>query len=221
MIRLLAVVAAVLVCLENHSGSAGDLALGQLSSMYHPDLSAKWRAAQRQISEDAARLSACRSETWMCSEDELRLQAIVDAGRARQGRARIGEINRSVNLAIRPTSDLRRFGVMDHWSGPLETIAAAAGDCEDYAILKLLALQEAGFALDDLQLMIVHDRVTRTDHAVAAVRLSGEWLLLDNRGFALVDLSQTSYRVLAQLPAETGGSGYAALAPVRLSRDLM
>ena len=147
----------------------------------------------------------------MCADDELRLAAITAAGQVRDGRARIGEINRAVNLAIRPVSDARRFGVADRWSGPLETIGAGEGDCEDYAILKLLALQEAGIARDDLKLVIVHDRIARSHHAVAAARLHGRWLLLDNRFLALVDLEHTHYRVLTQLGPDADGPHYAAV----------
>ena len=175
------------------------------------NLAMKWRAMQRRIAEDEARLGACRAEIWTCSDGELRFEAIVAAGRLRDGRARIGEINRAVNLAIRPVSDERRFGVADQWSSPLETISDGAGDCEDYAILKLLALREAGIANDDLKLLIVHDAATRSDHALAAARLDGRWLLLDNRRFALVDLEFTQYRLLAKLDPDTGGLHHAAL----------
>ena len=67
------------------------------------------------------------------------LDVIAD-GRAHDGRARIGVINRAINLAIRPTSDLAQWGVADRWSAPLETLASGRGDCEDYAIAKYVAL---------------------------------------------------------------------------------
>lgn len=159
----------------------------------------------------------------MCSEDEARFEEIIAAGRSREGRARIGEINRAVNLAIRPMSDERRFGVDDHWSSPLETVRAGAGDCEDYAILKLLALREVGFAPGDLKLLIVQDRASRNAHAVAAARLTGRWLVLDNRTLTLVDLEQTRYRLLAHLDQDTDRPHYAALGDADASpaRDIM
>jgi predicted transglutaminase-like cysteine proteinase len=174
-------------------------------------LAAKWQSVQRSFAEDESRLAACRADVWMCSDDEIRLEAIVELGRAREGRARIGEINRAVNLAIRPASDERQFGVADRWSGPLETIGSGQGDCEDYAILKLLALHQAGVARSDLRLVIVRDRVAQSAHAVAAVRLDGRWLLLDNRSLVLVDLEQTHYRVLAQLEPGADNLRYAAI----------
>ena len=53
-------------------------------------------------------------------------------------------INRDINMAIRPTSDLAQWGVTDRWSAPLATLASGRGDCEDYAIAKYVALREAG-----------------------------------------------------------------------------
>jgi predicted transglutaminase-like cysteine proteinase len=174
-------------------------------------LAEKWQGVQRRIADDESRFADCRAEAWMCSDAERRLEAIVDLGRAREGRARIGEINRAVNLAIRPVSDERQFGVADHWSGPLETIASGKGDCEDYAILKLFALQQSGFARSDLRLIIVSERAAQSAHAVAAVRLHGRWLLLDNRFLALVDIEQAPYRVVAQLEPDMDGRRYAAI----------
>ena len=51
--------------------------------------------------------------------------------------------------------------------------ASNAGDCEDYAIAKYVALQEIGIAAADLRLVVVHDEATKQDHAVAAVRYDG------------------------------------------------
>lgn len=198
-------------CLGISPAHADNRASYAIDTAPSPMLAAKWRTMQRRLAEDEARLGACRADIWTCSDDELRFEAIVAAGRLRDGRARIGEINRAVNLAIRPVRDERRFGVADQWSSPLETIGDGVGDCEDYAILKLLALKEAGFANDDLKLLIVHDAATRSDHALAAARLDGRWLLLDNRRFALVDLEFTQYRLLAKLDSDAEGLHHAAL----------
>jgi hypothetical protein len=76
---------------------------------------------------------------------------------------------------------MTHYGVVDLWATPLMTFASNAGDCEDYAIAKYFALREIGIAEQDLRLVVVHDRRTREDHAVAAVRYHGRWLVLDNR----------------------------------------
>jgi predicted transglutaminase-like cysteine proteinase len=210
MLRILGVIAAF-ICIVSPAKAVDERAAAPASETLASALVMKWQDVQRRIIDDEARLSKCRAAPWACNDDEMRFEAIVASGRAREGRARIGEINRAVNLAIRPVSDERRFGVVDRWSSPLETVSDGAGDCEDYAILKILALREAGVATDDLKLLIVYDRATRSDHAVAAVRLEGRWLVLDNRRFALVDLDVMPYRLLANLDPETEGVHHALL----------
>jgi predicted transglutaminase-like cysteine proteinase len=101
--------------------------------------------------------------------------------------ARIGVINRAVNLAIEPVSDMAQWGVPDRWSAPLETFATRKGDCEDYAIAKYVALTEAGIAADDVKLIIIRNTAANEDHAVTAVRLDGAWIILDNRWLSLVE----------------------------------
>jgi len=49
---------------------------------------------------------------------------------------------------------------------PARNLCYREGDCEDYAIAKYVALREAGFPQDDLQLVLVRDRAVRQDHAV-------------------------------------------------------
>jgi len=61
--------------------------------------------------------ASCRSQT------ALQFLDIVESGRNLDGRARLGEINRAINLAIKPMSDLALYGVEDVWSPPLNTLA--------------------------------------------------------------------------------------------------
>jgi predicted transglutaminase-like cysteine proteinase len=148
----------------------------------------KWRGVQRQLADELAQLAACESDRAGCASPEaLRFLAIVDAGRARDGRARFGEINRAINLAIRPGSDLATYGEPDVWSTPLATFARGSGDCEDYAIAKFVALAKAGVAPDDLRIVVMHDLLGGEDHAVVAARLDGHWLMLDNRRMAMIE----------------------------------
>lgn len=184
---------------------AGGVALADdefSSARHYPGLMTKWREIQSRMSEDAQHLAACRADPQVCHDEERHLAVILDSARDRQGRARVGHINRAVNLSIRPISDLARFGIADRWASPSETLQAGGGDCEDYAILKFLILREAGFADSELKLLIVRQPGSRTDHAVLAAKIEGEWLLLDNRRFSLVRLVDSSYRVLAQLQAD-------------------
>ena len=158
----------------------------------------KWLGLERQLDDERVQLALCDGDRENCvSPAALQLLAIVDIGRAREGRARLGEINRAINLAIHPMSDLAQYGQIDFWSSPLVTFAHAAGDCEDYAITKYVALRLAGVAADDLRLVVLHDTVRGEDHAVAAARLDGHWLMLDNNRMAMVeDADVRNYRPL-------------------------
>jgi transglutaminase-like putative cysteine protease len=88
--------------------------------------------------------------------------------------------------------DLEQYGAIDVWSSPLATLARGAGDCEDYAIAKFVALQRAGISPDDLRIVIMRDTIRGDDHAVAAARLDGQWLTLDNRRMAMIEDANVS-----------------------------
>ena len=107
-------------------------------------------------------------------------------GADRSGRARVGLLNRAVDLAISPVSDEIQWGVSDHWSDPFETLHANSGDCEDYAIVKYAALLLAGVSKDAVKIVVLRNRLPNEDHAVVAVRVDSQWLILDNRTLTLV-----------------------------------
>lgn len=178
-----------------------DLPVSQL-----PDgpLPTKWQDVARAIEAEARIIAGCRENMETCSSPAaLRFISIVSAAAARTGLARLGEVNRAFNLAIRPASDLSQYGVEDHWSSPLATLTAGAGDCEDYAIAKLVALHEAGVASDDLRLVILRETATGEDHAVLAARFDGRWRLLDNQTFVMIEDAELSkYQPLFAIDTE-------------------
>jgi predicted transglutaminase-like cysteine proteinase len=148
----------------------------------------KWLGVERELDDDLLVLALCEEDRVSCgSPAALQFLAIVDSAKARDGRARLGEINRAINLAIRPVSDLAQYGAIDVWSSPLNTFARGAGDCEDYAIAKFVALRLAGIPAEDIKLLILHDTLRNEDHAAVAARLDGRWLTLDNRRMAMVE----------------------------------
>jgi len=148
----------------------------------------KWQSLHGRLDDDMVQLALCDGDRDGCaSPAALRLLAIVDAGRQREGRARLGEINRAINLAIRAMSDEAQYGRIDVWASPLDTFRRGAGDCEDYAIAKFAALRLAGIAPHDLRILIMHDAIRGEDHAVTAARLDGHWLTLDNRRMAMIE----------------------------------
>jgi predicted transglutaminase-like cysteine proteinase len=199
-------------------GPASDLAAGTQLSPGHADLDRKsaepfgvfafrlsggglweiWLAVQRKLDDELVQLALCDGDRERCvSPAALRFLAIVDNAKAREGRARLGEINRAINLAIHPMSDLAQYGEIDVWSSPLLTFTTGSGDCEDYAIAKFVALRRAGIPPEDLRIVIMHDTIRGENHAVAAARLDGHWLTLDNRHMTMVeDAHIRNYRPL-------------------------
>jgi predicted transglutaminase-like cysteine proteinase len=153
----------------------------------------KWSVVKKKLRRESRIFTRCRADADACPPEAKRFLAIVDKALTREGWARIGEINRAINLNIRPVDDMKQYGVLDRWATPLMTFASNAGDCEDYAIAKYVALHEVGIDEDDLRLVVVHDHATNEDHAVAAVRYGGRWLILDNRTLDIrqdVDIAQ-------------------------------
>jgi predicted transglutaminase-like cysteine proteinase len=173
------------------------------SPVFWGGLVAKWQAVAHRIDDDRVQLALCDGDRDNCASNAaLRLLSIIDSGRQREGRARLGEINRAINLAIRPMSDLAQFGQEDVWSSPLATFYRGAGDCEDYAIAKYVALRMAGIAAEDLRIVVLSDTLRGEGHAVAAARLDGRWLVLDNNRMAMVeDMAVRNYRPLFVIDA--------------------
>ena len=148
----------------------------------------KWLGVERKLDDERVQLALCDGDREHCvSPAALQLLAIVDSARARDGRARLGEINRAINLAIKPMTDMAQYGQIDVWSSPLVTFTTGAGDCEDYAIAKLVALRLAGMSPDDLRIVVLRDTINGEGHAVAMARLDQHWLTLDNRRMAMVE----------------------------------
>ena len=166
------------------------------STLSEGALRQKWLGVERKLDDERVQLALCDGDRDRCaSPAALQFLAIVDNAKARDGRARLGEINRAINLAIRPMSDLAQYGAIDVWSSPLVTFTNGAGDCEDYAIAKFVALRQTGISPDDLRIVIMRDTIRGEDHAVTAARLDGHWLTLDNRRMAMVEDSDVrNYR---------------------------
>ena len=148
----------------------------------------KWLGVERKLDDERVQLALCDGDREHCvSPAALQLLAIVDNARARDGRARLGEINRAINLAIKPMTDMAQYGQIDVWSSPLVTFTTGVGDCEDYAIAKFVALRLAGMSPDDLRIVVLRDTINGEGHAVAMARLDQHWLTLDNRRMAMVE----------------------------------
>lgn len=89
--------------------------------------------------------------------------------------AELDDVNRFVNTAIEPMTDLEIYGVTEYW-----TLPTSRGDCEDYALLKRKLLIERGWPQSALLMTVVRDE--RGDgHAVLTARTAQGDFILDNK----------------------------------------
>ncbi|MEQ8964887.1 MAG: transglutaminase-like cysteine peptidase [Azospirillaceae bacterium] len=100
-------------------------------------------------------------------------------------------VNRDVN-AVPYVSDPERWGVADRWLTPTE-FRATGGDCEDYAIAKLVELRRLGVPATHLRLVVGYHRDRRAYHAVLEVQVDDTWRVLDMGEDALLTRQQATY----------------------------
>jgi len=142
-----------------------------------------WTKLQSELERERQVISKCRTDIEGCTSPAARrFIAIVEEGARYDGKARIAHINRAANFAIRSTT----MPVLG-WTSPLAALAAGAGDCKQFAMLKYAALMESGFGPEQLRILIVEDKPRRATHAVVAVRAGAQWLVLNNRTSTLVE----------------------------------
>jgi len=76
--------------------------------------------------------------------------------------------------------DIDNYAIEDYWAVAREFLYNG-GDCEDYAITKFFSLRWLGFANDDIRIVILQDTNLRVPHAVLAVGLNNDILIMDNQ----------------------------------------
>jgi predicted transglutaminase-like cysteine proteinase len=104
-------------------------------------------------------------------------------------------VNRRVNAKVRRASDLRTFGLAEHWARS-GTGLGAAGDCEDMALEKRAQLIGAGVPAEMLALAVVwHARVGR--HTVLVVHAQEGDMVLDSRSPYIHSWRDVPYRWLS------------------------
>ena len=99
----------------------------------------------------------------------------------------LDEVNRSVNRAIKPVTDMELYGVSENWTMPV-----SRGDCEDYAILKRHQLKKRAWPTGALLLTVVRDEKGE-GHAVLTARTAQGDFILDNKVDDVRLWSRTAY----------------------------
>jgi predicted transglutaminase-like cysteine proteinase len=103
--------------------------------------SIEWRVVQSDWLIERDLLARCRAN-GCSSQGAAQFLVIINEAKTKTGRARLGFINRAINLAIRPMSDAVNYGMTEVWKASLATLTNGAGNCTDYALAKYFALGE-------------------------------------------------------------------------------
>lgn len=122
---------------------------------------------------------------------------LVHAAQAAGRQQQVEMVNSWVNQRLRFVDDRG-----DNWASARQSLLRGAGDCEDYAIAKMKLLEAAGFDRHAIFLVIARDLVRQADHAVLAVRINDELMILDNMTDRVLPSSSVSdYRPIMSFNA--------------------
>lgn len=145
----------------------------------------------------AAWLTFCRTYPGECDVNPLEEDTIrLTPAAWRQ----INDVNRAVNGAIRPLTDMEHWNVIDRW----DFAEDGYGDCEDYQLLKRRRLAELGFPRRAMVVTVVLDE-RNEGHAVLMVRTDRGDLILDNKRNDVLPWQRTPYvYVKRESQRETG-----------------
>ncbi len=116
------------------------------------------------------RLNRCDLKEWLAFLGSIRHLPPAE---------QIRRVNRFANQKAY-VLDSENYGVADYWATPREFLQNG-GDCEDYAIIKMLSLKWLGFDVNRMRIVIVQDTNLDTAHAVMSIERGKDILILDNQ----------------------------------------
>jgi predicted transglutaminase-like cysteine proteinase len=115
----------------------------------------------------------------------------------------LNRTNAKVNRAIVQRSDQWTYGKADYWSTPIED-GVRYGDCEDFVLEKVRALQEAGVPREALNVALV-TTAWGESHAVLVVSTADADLVLDSLSPWIAPWNETGYQFRER---EVGGDPF-------------
>ena len=143
------------------------------------ELLPQWRRVVADFAVEQPLYEACAADPAWCGSRQLEAWRKVIV--AAQGLSRLEQIQ-LVNSYFNRwpyREDRSIYGVNEYWATPTEFLMQS-GDCEDYSIAKFFALRQLGFGSDEVRVVIVMDTIRGIGHAVLAVRLDTDILILDS-----------------------------------------
>ena len=119
---------------------------------------------------ETRRLDSCHVKRW---------QAFIKRIRKLPRSEQIKQVNQFANQQ-NYILDIENYGVEDYWATPKQFLYNN-GDCEDYAITKMLTLKQLGFNVESMRIVVLQDTNLRIPHAVLAINIKGDILIMDNQ----------------------------------------
>jgi len=139
----------------------------------------QWQRVLGEIEQESSIYRDCDHAHGPCEPRVLLAwQAMIKSQRGEEPMSQLRAVNRFVNRWEART-DQDNYEKLDYWASPL-TFLKRSGDCEDYAIAKYASLRQLGFAPEQLRLVVVRDVLRDVAHAVLAVHVETDVLILDN-----------------------------------------
>ena len=115
-------------------------------------------------------------------------QRLINDGRGDSDWQKLHLANNFANKQVSYAADKDHWQQDDYWATPLQSLQTAAGDCEDYAVLKYFTLRAMGIDDDKLKLMYVRALNWDEPHMVLTYTAApGSYpLVLDNMNTAIL-----------------------------------
>jgi|GEM_PF-5415211 len=136
---------------------------------------APWSALSAHSAADQTALDACLADAGSCASAGLvRYRRMMELAAGLPPRDQLNLVHHYFNT-VEWTTDTR-----DTWSTLYHTALTKMGDCEDVVIAKYQTLLRLGWPAAGMRMLIGWDGEERDWHALLAVRLNGETLILDS-----------------------------------------
>lgn len=138
--------------------------------MFPQWVSVMQRHASEVSSPQNCPINLCKVPEW---------QSLIVSLQGRSLREQVVAVNEFANR-FRYVIDQENYGRSDYWAIPREFLTLG-GDCEDYSIIKYFSLRQLGVPADSLRVVIVQDTNLRVPHAIMALQLQDDVMILDNQ----------------------------------------
>ena len=184
--------------LADLTGAAGSSGAGLFGSLEFESKSLKalpqWRRVLASFPAERAAFDRCLADPAACTSPTLKnWRRMVRSTAGLAPREKLAAVNGFFNR-FPYRHDAALYGRSEYWATPREFMLRS-GDCEDYVIAKYFALRALGFGRDALRVVVLMDRIRGIGHAVLAVYLADDILILDNLSSLIVSHSRYQHYV--------------------------